>query len=179
MKKLIICLIISMLILPTSLHKAKNNDIITAKLINAIIKVESNFNHKAVSNKGAIGLMQLMPDTAKELGVDPWDANQNIQGGTKYLKQQFYKYQDWEKALAAYNAGPDTVDKAIAMGGDWKANMAKIQSPENFLQTKQYVENLSKFSNSAVSDLIKEKQKLFIRISIYLPKLKVMRYFLQ
>jgi len=130
-------------------------------LVKAVIKQESGGNPAIVSKAGAIGLMQLMPDTAKELGVDPWDANQNIQGGTKYLKQQFDKYQDWEKALAAYNAGPDTVDKAIAMGGDWKANMAKIQSPENFLQTKQYVENLSKFSNSAVSDLIKEKQKLF------------------
>lgn len=130
-------------------------------LVKAVIKQESGGNPAVVSKAGAIGLMQLMPDTAKELGVDPWDANQNIQGGTKYLKQQFDKYQDWEKALAAYNAGPGTVDKAIAMGGDWKANMAKIQSPENFLQTKQYVENLSKFSNSTVSDLIKEKQKLF------------------
>lgn len=130
-------------------------------LVKAVIQKESGGNPKAVSKSGAIGMMQLMPDTAKELGVDPWDANQNIQGGTKYLKQQFDKYQDWEKALAAYNAGSGTVDKAIALGGDWKANMAKIQNPSNYQQTKDYVDTLAKHANTPIEILRQEESRLF------------------
>lgn len=75
----------------------------------ALVQVESGGNPKAVSKKGAIGLTQLMPETAKELGVNPYDPWQNLLGGAKYLRQQYERFGSWAKALAAYNAGPGRV----------------------------------------------------------------------
>ena len=82
------------------------------ELIRAMIQVESGWNTEAVSNKGAQGLMQLMPRTAAMLGVnDPFDPAQNIEGGVRYISDLTDKYRgDIEKALAAYNAGPARVD---------------------------------------------------------------------
>ena len=81
-------------------------------LVLRVLQTESAGQPGAVSPKGAIGLMQLMPQTAKELGVDPNVPEQNIRGGVRYLKQQLDRYQgDVSKALAAYNAGPGAVDQ--------------------------------------------------------------------
>jgi len=86
---------------------------VAADLVRAVIQVESAFNPKAVSDKGAMGLMQLMPATARELGVtDPFNPEQNIRGGVTYLKQLLTRYdQKVELALAAYNAGIGNVEK--------------------------------------------------------------------
>lgn len=84
-------------------------------LLKAMGKTESNFNQSAVSSAGAIGVMQLMPGTAASLGVDPYDARQNIMGGAKYIAgnlEQFKGYSNGlELAIAAYNAGPGAVIK--------------------------------------------------------------------
>jgi len=81
-------------------------------LVKAVIKVESNFDCRAVSRAGAKGLMQLMDATGKQLGVkDPFDPRQNVEGGVTYLRQMLDRYGDLSLALAAYNAGPQAVDR--------------------------------------------------------------------
>lgn len=76
-----------------------------------LVGQESSYNPGAVSPKGAQGLAQLMPGTAAELGVDPTDPLQNLDGGARYLRQQYDRFGDWGLALAAYNAGPGAVQK--------------------------------------------------------------------
>jgi hypothetical protein len=83
-------------------------------LIKAIIQTESAGKPQAKSSKGATGLMQLMPVTAKDLGVDPTDPAQNIEGGTRYINQMMDKFGDEKLALAAYNWGPANVQRAVA-----------------------------------------------------------------
>lgn len=114
---------------PAVSHAAKKFDM-DPELIHSIIKSESNYNTNAESNAGAQGLMQLMPETARELGItDPYDPEQNIEGGTKYLSQMLNRYNDnLELAVAAYNAGPGKVDQYQGI-------------PPN-RETKNYVQNV-------------------------------------
>jgi soluble lytic murein transglycosylase-like protein len=81
-------------------------------LVRSVMKAESGFQPNAVSPKGALGLMQLMPATAQELGADPRDPAQNVDAGARYLRDLLEKFHGglWH-ALAAYNAGPDAVEK--------------------------------------------------------------------
>ncbi|MBU2357452.1 MAG: lytic transglycosylase domain-containing protein [Alphaproteobacteria bacterium] len=76
-----------------------------------LVQQESGWNARARSHKGAMGLAQLMPETARRLGVDPTDPVQNLEGGARYLKLQYVKFGNWPHALAAYNAGPGAVEK--------------------------------------------------------------------
>jgi soluble lytic murein transglycosylase-like protein len=77
-----------------------------------LVQRESGWNPSALSTKGATGLAQLMPDTAEHLGVDINDAEENLDGGARYLRMMYDKFGTWELALAAYNAGPAAVEEA-------------------------------------------------------------------
>lgn len=101
-------------------------------LIKAVIKVESNFDPKAVSPKGAIGLMQILPSTAKLMGVkDPFDIKENLDGGCRYLKILLEEFSgDLKLALAAYNAG--------------KENILKYKGIPPYEETKEYVNKILK-----------------------------------
>jgi hypothetical protein len=103
-----------------------------ADLIHCVVAVESNFDPKAVSPKNARGLMQLMPQTAAKYGVkDIFDPEQNVNAGTRYLKELLRKYRDLTLALAAYNAGPERVDQ-----------YGRRVPP--YLETMKYVQRIAK-----------------------------------
>lgn len=76
-----------------------------------LVQQESGWNPNAQSHKGALGLAQLMPATARALGVNPRDPSQNLEGGARYLRRQYETFGNWRLALAAYNAGPGAVEK--------------------------------------------------------------------
>jgi len=85
------------------------NEGVPPALFIALVEAESSFDPDAISIKGAIGLTQLMPATAEELGVDPEDPLDNLSGGARYLAAQYRRFGSWDLALAAYNAGPTRV----------------------------------------------------------------------
>ena len=94
------------------INAAANHYGVSPALVDAVMWQESRYNPKAVSSAGAIGLMQLMPGTARYLGVDPYDPWQNVFGGAAYLRQQLDRFgNNVPLALAAYNAGPGAVQK--------------------------------------------------------------------
>ncbi|HNY30862.1 MAG TPA: transglycosylase SLT domain-containing protein [Fibrobacteria bacterium] len=97
--------------LDQAIQQASTDTGLDASLIRAVIHTESRGRTDAVSSKGAIGPMQLMPATAKELGVDPRDPVQNILGGSRYLARMRERFGSDELALAAYNAGPGAVER--------------------------------------------------------------------
>ncbi|MGA7380128.1 MAG: lytic transglycosylase domain-containing protein [Terriglobales bacterium] len=99
--------------LPDVVGSASHRYHLDPDLVNSVIRAESGFNPKAVSRKGAVGLMQLEPQTAAQLGVtDIFDPSANVDGGTRYLRELLVRYNfDLIKALAAYNAGPQRVEQ--------------------------------------------------------------------
>jgi soluble lytic murein transglycosylase-like protein len=125
-------------IIEHSIRKAARKYNLQATLLRGVIRAESNFQVDAVSHAGAQGLMQLMPGTARELGVDnPFDIEQNIDGGARYLRQMLDNFGgDVKVALAAYNAGPGAVEK---YGG---------QIPP-YQETEQYINRVLRFSKQA------------------------------
>ena len=115
-------------------------------LVHSIVKVESDYNTYAISSKGAEGLMQLMPPTARMLGVsNSFDPKENIEAGVKYLKYLQGIYKDDRLALAAYNAGP--------------ANVDKYRQVPPFKETQNYVEQVGRRYEQAKASLKKEEPK--------------------
>ena len=117
-------------------------------IIKAVITAESNWDPQAISKKGAIGLMQLMPSTAKEMKItDPYDPEENIEAGTRYLRYLLDRFkEDLDLALAAYNAGPSRVEKA---GG--------IPS---ILETKTFVRSVKSFYKDLSRNTMKPIYKI-------------------
>ncbi len=107
-----------------------NKQNVAPELVKAMVQVESGGKPHALSPKGAMGLMQLMPETAKELGVNPMNPQENLVGGISYLKSMASRYGDLDLALAAYNAGPKAVDK---YGG-----------VPPYKETQQYIQSIRK-----------------------------------
>ena len=111
------------------IRRASRRHGVPAALVKAVIHAESAFNPRAVSPKGAMGLMQLMPATAQDLGVaKPFHASENVQGGTRYLRSLHDRYGNWTHTLAAYNAGPTAVDH--------------YRGVPPFTETRQYVKRV-------------------------------------
>lgn len=105
---------------------------VDAAIVRAIIGAESMFNHAARSTAGAIGLMQLMPATARELGVDPFVPEQNIEGGVRYFAEQLKAFGGVELALVAYNAGPGFAQRyasgKTALYGETREYVRKVMA---------------------------------------------------
>ncbi len=93
-------------------HEASQRWGVSPALVHAVITAESNYDPEALSRAGAMGLMQLMPGTARRFGVaDPWDPEQNVHGGVRYLRELLDRFQNLKLALAAYNAGEGAVEQ--------------------------------------------------------------------
>jgi soluble lytic murein transglycosylase-like protein len=95
-----------------AIRESAERHAVSAPLAEAVAWQESRFHQAAVSPKGAVGVMQLMPGTARSLGVDAGDLKENIEGGVAYLAQMIARFGDLPRALAAYNAGPQAVERA-------------------------------------------------------------------
>jgi soluble lytic murein transglycosylase-like protein len=120
----------------TAIEQAARRHNVDANLVRALIRVESNFNSKAVSRKGAMGLMQLMPSTARQLKVtNPFDPMQNVDAGVRHLKQLLQDFNGNVKlSLAAYNAGAGAVHRSAGI--------------PNYLETRNYVSRITSLYNS-------------------------------
>jgi soluble lytic murein transglycosylase-like protein len=118
-----------------AIDKAASRHNVDPNLVRALVKVESNFNPNAVSRKGAMGLMQLMPQTARQLNLkNPFDPSENIDAGVRHLKQLLESYGgDVRLSLAAYNAGSGAV--------------ARSRGVPNFAETRNYVRRITSLYN--------------------------------
>lgn len=132
----------------------------------SIARTESGFRHEARSSHGAVGVFQLMPSTARRLGVNPYSLSDNIKGGIMYYKQMYKMFGSTELALAAYNAGPGNVKryKAVPPFNETKRFVNKIMNEYNHLKANP---------DPAVASAMKAKQTAPKRVAAPLPVVKV------
>ncbi len=143
-------------------------------LVKAVIEIESGWNPRAVSSRGAIGLMQLMPDTAMDMGVrNPYDPEQNIEGGVKYLKRLVDRFGDVKLALAAYNAGPSVV-KRYGSVPPYAETLLYVQdilfqsNSDNGRPLKRSLQNNRKRNERIYKVVLKNGHTLYTNTPIYL-----------
>ncbi len=124
------------------IRQAANRYQVDPRLVKSVIRAESNFDYLAVSRKGAVGLMQLMPETADDMEVlDPFDPKENIYGGTRYLRKMLGLFNgDLRLALAAYNAGPTRV---VTLG-----RVPRFKETQNYVRKVQFFYKEYKKSSS-------------------------------
>ncbi len=128
-------------------------------LVHSVIRAESNYNAQAVSNKGALGLMQLIPSTARRFGVaNPFDPRQNVEGGVRYLRflLDYYK-NDYKKAIAAYNAGEGAVDRYQGIPPYTETRNYVTQVAMNLKAARQAAESKQKAAEMAAARVAGEK----------------------
>ncbi|MBL8236292.1 MAG: lytic transglycosylase domain-containing protein [Bryobacterales bacterium] len=125
------------------LHDAANGAGLPPEILLSIAKIESAFQTNARSPKGAIGVMQLMPDTARALNVNPHDTKENIEGGARLLRDLLVKYENYPdqvyRALSAYNAGPGAVQKynGVPPYAETRAYVEKVLNEYHRLKTQK------------------------------------------
>jgi len=134
-------------------HARLNN--VRADLVRAVVQVESAFNPRAISRVGAMGLMQLMPATAREFGVlNAFDPVENIRAGVAYLRRLLDRYSDNEElALAAYNAGPTAVDR-------------HNQTVPPYRETKNYVKQITSITQTATRPIEMRNSQIYKVVEI-------------
>ena len=129
-----------------AIEAAANHFGLPTALLKAVVHVESDFDPQAVSRAGAMGLMQLMPQTASEMNVlDPFNVQQSIWGGAGYLKKMFLRFGQKDLALAAYNAGPSNVAKyaGIPPFPETQKYVSKVLSWEEKYMEQTLTQNMS------------------------------------
>ena len=143
-------------------HARLNN--VRADLVRAVVQVESAFNPRAISRVGAMGLMQLMPGTAREFGVlNAFDPVENIRAGVQYLRQLLDRYSNNEElALAAYNAGPKAVDK-------------HNQTVPPYRETRNYVKQISKITETTTRPIEVRSSQIY-KVTEIIDGKEVVRY---
>jgi soluble lytic murein transglycosylase-like protein len=143
-------------------HARLNN--VRSELVRAVVQVESAFNPRAISRVGAMGLMQLMPATAREFGVlNAFDPVENIRAGVAYLRRLLDRYSDNEElALAAYNAGPGAVDK-------------HNQSVPPYRETKNYVKQISQITQTTTRPLEMRNNQIY-KVTEIIDGREIVRY---
>lgn len=150
------------------INNASNETGIPASIIQAVSNIESSYNPNAVSEQGAIGYMQLMPETAKAMGVkNIKDPEQNIMGGAKYLKYLYDKYGNWRDTLIAYNEGEGNFDNGerFSESINYANNVLnKIEELNNIsLPDKKYYNILGEVSDTGLTTLTEQKLNLLAR----------------
>lgn len=164
-KSLLVCLCLICILTPeVNAQEAKSkvkDDIVKTALkmgvdpyvVLSIAKLESGFDHKKRNASGAIGVFQLMPRTAKILGINPYLAEENIKGGVLYYKQMYKIYGSMDLALAAYNAGPGNVKKynGIPPFKETKAFVNNVKREYNAMKTTSIVEE---YQNKKQADVV-------------------------